>query len=90
MFRLDLSSEAELIWVAARTAPPPGSSLRLGIALSTGIVEPFRAGGAGRQAAIYNALFSSFSIASRIRNFCILPVTVIGKSDTKRTWRGIL
>ena len=33
---------------------------------------------------------SSCSIASRIRNFCILPVTVIGKSGTNRMWRGTL
>lgn len=33
---------------------------------------------------------SSSTIASRIRNFCGLPVTVIGNSLRKRVWRGIL
>lgn len=33
---------------------------------------------------------SSFAIASRIRNFWILPVTVIGKESTNLMWRGIL
>ena len=29
-------------------------------------------------------------IRSRMMNFCILPVTVIGNSSTKRMWRGTL
>jgi hypothetical protein len=33
---------------------------------------------------------SSRFIRSRISNFWGLPVTVIGKLSTKRTWRGIL
>lgn len=33
---------------------------------------------------------SSLTIASRIKNFCGLPVTVIGSSVRKRMWRGIL
>lgn len=33
---------------------------------------------------------SSSTIASRIKNFCGLPVTVIGNSVRKRMWRGIL
>ena len=48
----------------------------------------------GRSGAGYSAAFaaaaSSRTIASRIRNFCIFPVTVIGNSSTKRTCRGTL
>ena len=36
------------------------------------------------------SFISSLVIASRITNFCTLPVTVSGKSSTKRTMAGTL
>ncbi len=41
--------------------------------------------------AVFNSTIPrSSTMAARMRNFCALPVTVIGISDTKRTWRGTL
>jgi alkylation response protein AidB-like acyl-CoA dehydrogenase len=47
-------------------------------------------GFAGNYAVFASSNPSSRIMASRMRYFCTLPVTVIGKESTKRMWRGIL
>ena len=52
--------------------------------------KPARRGGEYCQAVATARIPSSAVIRSRMMNFCILPVTVIGNSSTKRICRGTL
>lgn len=62
----------------------------LGVVMNVGDVSKKTTRVSDPQAVFCSASPSSRAIASRIMNFCGLPVTVIGSSVTKRTYRGTL
>jgi hypothetical protein len=73
-----LVTRAEQWWVEAETASVSVSSWK---ACSTMLLSP-RAGRGLHQAVFCSLKPNSLTIASRMMNFCTLPVTVIGKAST--------